>query len=245
MSNVLKINDKVSFNKFFLSPVSRISDSAVLVADSSKLKCLSCTSDNSIIFYVEYEVESDIEDEMNLNCSDIKKLIKALDNINSRDITFQVDRNNIAYKDSNIRFKYHLLEDDIIKVPKINLSKLDDMEIYSNFSLGEDKVKELIKASVFSSDSNKLYLSSNEDGVHAELTDKTRNNIDTITIKISDSYDGESIKELPLNFEIFRIMGSSSFDEIKVKINNKIGLVIFELEGNYNKMKYIMSSLIK
>ena len=245
MSNVLKIKDKISFNKFFLTPISRISESAVLVADSSKLKCLSCTSDNSIIFYIENDIESDIEEEIRLNCSDIKKLIKALDNIDSREVEFTIDGNNISYKDSKIRFKYHLLEDDIIKVPKINLSKLDDTAIYTNFSLGEDTIKELIKASVFSSDSNKLYLSSNEEGVYGELTDKTRNNIDTITIKIAESYEGESIKEIPLNFEIFRIICSSSFDEIKVKINNKIGLVIFELESNYNKMKYIMSSLIK
>ena len=74
--------------------------------------------------------------------------------------------------------------------------------------------------------------------------DKTRNNIDTITLRISDSYDGDSVDSLPFSFEIFRLMEISNKD-ILVKINVKLGLVIFEILDNYNKMLYVMSSLIK
>ena len=118
------------------------------------------------------------------------------------------------------------------------------MNVNTSFILKNDQIKELIKGSVFSSDSNKIYVSTDSEGVYAELTDKTRNNIDTITLRISDSYDGDSIDSLPFSFEIFRLMEISNKD-ILVKINVKLGLVIFEILDNYNKMLYVMSSLIK
>lgn len=246
MSKMLKIKSKVDFVKNFLSPISKISDASILELNDSKLKCLTCTSDNSIIYYVEFSIETDIEKCISLNCPDIKKLIKAIDTIKiSNDLIFQVEENNLSYKDSNIRFKYHLQEDGIIKKPKLNLEKLNVTEFHSSFSLKSEDVRELIRGSVFSTDSNKAYISSDDEGVYAELTDKTRNNIDTITIKISDNVVGESIINLPLNFEIFRIMDISSIQDINVKINNKIGLVLFDFRNNYNKTMYIMSSLIK
>jgi hypothetical protein len=245
MSKAIKIKSKIDFVKNFLSPICKISDSAILELSESKLKCLTCTSDNSIIYYVEFPIETEISNVLFLNCPDIKKLIKALDTVKKSEVIFEIENNNLSYKDASVRFKYHLQEDGIIKKPKLNLEKLNITDFYSHFSLKSDDIKELIRGSVFSTDSNKAYIFSDEEGVYAELTDKTRNNIDTITIKIADSINGESLTQLPLNFEIFRIMDISSIQDIKVKINNKIGLVLFDFENNYNKTMYIMSSLIK
>lgn len=246
MSKTIKIKNKVDFVKYFLSPISKISDASVLELSESKLKCLTCTSDNSVIYYVEFPVETNSEDIVFLNCPDIKKLIKALDVIKSNtDISFEIENNNLSYNQNKVKFKYHLQEDGIIKRPKLVLSKLNDTEFHSSFILTSESIKELLKGSVFSTDSNKAYISSDEEGVYAELTDKTRNNIDTISIKISDTLKGESILTLPLNFEIFRLMDINSISDINVKINNKIGLVLFEFQNNYNKTMYIMSSLIK
>jgi hypothetical protein len=119
------------------------------------------------------------------------------------------------------------------------------MEVDSSFIINKDSLKELIRGSVFSSDSNKFYLNSESDGIFAELTDKTRNNIDSITMKISDSFVGNSFESLPLNFEIFRIMEIGDSTDINVKINTKLGIVLFEVCNNYSKTLYIMSSLIK
>jgi hypothetical protein len=246
MSKTIKIKNKSHFIKNFLSPISKIADASILEIKEGKLSCLTCTSDNSIIYHVEYPIDVDFEDNQTLNCPDIKKFIKALDTIKSdENISFDLDNNNLSYKDKTLRFKYHLQEDGIIKKPKLSLQKLNETEFHSSFVLENDLIRELIKGSVFSSDSNKIYISGNKEGVDAELTDKTRNNIDTITLKICDSLEGDEFDSLSLNFEIFRIMDVSASKEIKVKINNKKGLVLFELKNNYNKMTYLMSSLIK
>jgi hypothetical protein len=246
MSKTIKIKNKANFIKNFLSPISKIGDASVLELKNDKLTCLTCTSDNSIIYYVECDVYGEFDNNEVLNCPDIKKLIKAIDTIQSdSEISFEIEENNLSYKSNNLRFKYHLQEDGIIKKPKLNLQKLNDTEFNSSFTLKKDLIKELIKGSVFSSDSNKIYFFGDKEGVYAELTDKTRNNIDTITLKVCDVLNGDNVDSLPLNFEIFRIIDVSSVDEIKVQINNKLGLVLFELQNNYNKMTYIMSSLTK
>lgn len=246
MSKILKIKNKTNFIKNFLSPISKIGDASILEIKNDKLTCLTCTSDNSIICYVEYPVYGEFDNNEVLNCPDIKKLIKAIDTIQSdEDISFAIEENNLSYKSDNLRFKYHLQEDGIIKKPKLNLQKLNDTEFNSSFTLKKELVRELIRGSVFSSDSNKIYFVGDKNGVYAELTDKTRNNIDTITLKACDVLNGDNIESLPLNFEIFRIIDTSNVDEIKVQVNNKLGLVLFELQNNYNKMAYVMSSLTK
>jgi len=246
MSKTIKIKNKTDFVKNFLSPVSKMSDSAILEVSENTLSSLTCVADNSVILYIDFPIETDFSESLHLNCPDIKKLIKAIDTVKEgTELVFLLENNNLSYKDSNIRFKYHLLEDDIIKKPKLKLDKLKQTEFNVSFSITGSDIKELIKGSVFSSDSNKTYFSINEEGVFAELTDKTRNNIDTITLKICESYQGDKIEHFPINFEIFRIMESTQNKNINVKINNKLGLVIFDFESNYNKMTYIVPSLIK
>lgn len=245
MSKVLKIKNKTDFVRNFLQPISKISDASVLEVSGKELTCLTCTADNSVILSIQCSIEDEFSENQVLNCPDIKKLIKAIDTIKEDDIEFHLENNNLSYKGKSLRFKYHLQEDGIIKKPKLNLKKLEETDFHSSFVLEHDKIKELIKGSVFSSDSNKIYITGTNEGVFAELTDKTRNNIDSITLQISDKLEGDNINSLPLSFEIFRIMDTSGTKNILVKSNNKLGVVIFQIASNYNKLTYIMSSLTK
>ena len=61
--------------KSFLSPISKISDACILEIKGGKLSCLTCTSDNSIIFHIEYSIDGEFENNEVLNCPDVKKLI--------------------------------------------------------------------------------------------------------------------------------------------------------------------------
>jgi DNA polymerase III sliding clamp (beta) subunit (PCNA family) len=245
MSKTIKIKNKSAFIKNFLLPISKVSDSVVLDVSDNNISCLTCTSDNSVILHSSFPVELDFEDGEILNCPDIKKLIRAVDATNSGDeVSFELQNNNLSYKDKTIRFKYHLLEDGIIKKPKLSLQKLQSTEFDVEFEIVNAAIKDMMRGAVFSSDSNKIYISANKDGVYGELTDKSINNIDSIILRISDSYKGEGIENTPFNFDIFRLMEISSND-ILVKINKKLGVAMFEIPSNYNKMFYIASSLIK
>jgi hypothetical protein len=247
---ILTLKDKKEFIKNFLYPISKISESAILDISKDTLSSTIATANNSVILNITNSIFTDglledVQEVISLNCPDIKKLIKAVELAKDGDLSFFIENNNLKYENKEIRFKYHLLDDGIIKKPKLVLSKVNDMEFNSSFFIGRNDIRELLKCSIFSVDSNKAYISSEEGCVFAELTDKTRNNIDTITVKLSDEMKGDDISNFALDFEIFRIIDSPNVKDILIKINTKIGVAMFEINNNYNKMIYIMSSLIK
>jgi len=234
------------FKKLFLEQIGKISDSAVLTIDHNTVNCLTCTPDNSVILSISYPVEQ-VENVPNftLNVGDIKKLIRAIDCIEKDNATFKIHNNNLSYSDKNIPFKYHLLENGIISQPKINLDKLCKLEFDSTFLLQDKTLNELIKASTFSTDSNKIYLTSEDNVLKGNLTDKTRFNIDNFETIISNKFEGTKIQNLCLNFEVFRIISTCKYNELKCQISSKLGVVLFSFQNNIITTKYIVSALTK
>ena len=241
----LSINNQL-FKKLFLEQIGKISDSAVVTLSDSKLRCLTCTPDNTVILSIEFTVDQNIQiAPTTLNIGDIKKLIRAIDCIDKDKVTFQLHNNNLTYKDKNIQFKYHLLENGIIPQPKINIEKLNKLEFDSTFVLQDRTLNDIIKASTFSTDSNKIYLTSENNILKGNLTDMTRYNIDSFETIISDNFEGSKIQNLCLNFEVFRILSTGKFNELKCQISSKLGVVLFSFENNIITTKYIVSALTK
>lgn len=241
----ISVNSQL-FKKLFLDQISKISDSAVITISEDKAKCLVCTPDNSVILSIEFPVEvKDSTISQVLNVGDIKKLIRAVDCIEKDTATFKLHNNNLSYKDNSIQFKFHFLENGIIPQPKINLDKLQSLQFDSTFIIKDKALNELIKASTFSSDTNKIYLSTENGKLKGNLTDKTRYNIDSFETLISDSFEGNDIQDLCLNFEVFRIISSGKFNELKCQISSKLGVVLFSFQNNIITTKYIVSALTK
>lgn len=233
------------FKKLFLEQISKISDSAIITLTSDKASCIACTPDNSVIISVTIPIESNNLINATLNVGDIKKLIRAVDCIDKDKSTFKIFNNNLSYADNNIQFKFHLLENGIISQPKINVEKLDKIQFDSLFSLQDKSINELIKASTFSTDSNKIYLTSTDNILKGNLTDKTRFNIDNFETIVSNNFEGSKIDSLCLNFEVFRILSTSKFNELKCQISSKLGVVLFSFQNNIITTKYIVSALTK
>jgi len=234
------------FKRNFLEQIGKISDSAVIKAGSNFISCVTCSPDSSIILATQLNIKTeDCVDTLTLNVGDIKKLIRAFDCIDEEDIVFNIKNNNINYSDNNIQFKYHLFEDGIITQPKINVQKLEDLEFDCTFTVTDRALNDLIKGSTFSSDSNKIYITSTGNLLKGNLTDKTKFNIDCFEINVSDNFQGKEIKDLCLNFEIFRTLSSSKFNTLSCKISSKLGVILFVFENNTVKSKYIVSALTK
>lgn len=241
----ISVNSQL-FKRLFLDQISKISDSAVIKLAGNKAKCITCTPDNSVILSIEFSIKTNnSETESTLNVGDIKKLIRAVDCIETDNATFKISNNNLSYKDNGIQFKYHFLENGIIPQPKINLEKLQSLEFDSSFVLKDKSLIELIKASTFSSDSNKIYLTTDEGKLKGNLTDKTRYNIDNFETIVSDNFKGKDIEDLCLNFEVFRIISSGKFNELNCQISSKLGVVLFSFQNNIITTKYIVSALTK
>lgn len=234
------------FKKLFLEQISKISDNAVLTVEDSALNCLCSSADNSIILSSRLTVKTDSNTpSQKINVGDLKKLIRAFDCVEKETVKFDIKNNNITYADNEIQFKYHLLEDGIINIPKINLQKLETLDFDAFFTITDKTFNDLIKGSTFSTDSNKLYLTSQGPCLKGNLTDKTRHNIDSFEVNISKDFTGAPLENLCINFETVRILSTLKVNSINCKVSSKLGVVLFNFENNILKTTYIVSSLTK
>ena len=239
----LLISDKDKFVNNFLSPLSRVVDSAVINIDKGKITTLIATSDNTIIVSSTFN-DTNIDIKKTLNIPDLKKLNRVISCIEPSAFELDVSSNFIGYTSNTIRFKYHLYDDNIISSPKVNIDKINALEFDGKFTLLQNTILSLIKGSTITTESNKIYLSVKNGSVFGELTDKTRPNIDSYGIEISNNYDGTQFAvPIPLNFEIFRIISSMKFKDIQFNLITKMGVGVLDLNQENTSFKFIISAL--
>jgi hypothetical protein len=186
------------------------------------------------------DVETEgIEDNVNLSFADIKKLIKVLDCLSVNTLDLVLNKNNVEYNDKGTKFRFHLINDNIVKSPNYNIDKINALQFDVDFKLNTTTHSHLIKSSTFITDSNKIYISTEDGCVLAELTDKSKNNIDSYSVKISDFYGGTSIdKPISFNFDLFRNISYLKTTDAVVRLNTKMGFIAFDIEDDKYKLKY-------
>jgi len=241
---ILTIPNREDFLNNFLTPLSRVADSAVLKLGADNISAIITTSDNTLVVHATYNnILSGVE--KNLNIPDLKKFCRVLSCIEEQGCALDISTNYIGFESSTVRFKYYLYEDNIIKTPKqINLEKLKELPFDGTFSIPFTSVVSLIKGSSIATETNKIYLSFKDADVYGELTDKTRANTDSYGLKISSDYKGEPVNVLmPLNFELFRIISCMKYKVLTANIASKRGLLTLDTGTETINMKFIVSAL--
>lgn len=240
----INVPDRKLFLNGFLAPLSKINDSCVINVADDGFSSVVTTTDASVILHSAYNCDVSIDNILKLNISDIKKIIKAIECIQSDSFTLSVDKNNISYSGEEIKFKYHLLEDGIIIPPKVDVNKIASLNFPVKFNIQYKSLIDLLKGSTFTTESNKLYLYSQNGKIYGDLTDRARQNVDSISLPLGE-YTGEPLDYLCLNFELIRIISSVRVKQLECKINPKIGVILFQLLDGSVKTRYIASSLVK
>ena len=238
------IPNKKLFISSFLQPVSKISDSCVICVKNDGLTCTVCTSDSSIVLNTQYKINLTVDSPICLNIADIKKVIKAFECVSGDSFTFKVDKNNICYSGQEVNFKYHLFENGIINQPKMNIEKLDCIDFPITFVIQYKTFIELLRGSTFATESNKLYLYSKDNKVYGDLTDRARHNVDNFSLPLAE-YTGPTLTDICLNFETIRIISGVRVKQLECKINPKLGVILFQINDDTIKTKYIAYSLVK
>jgi hypothetical protein len=98
----------------------------------------------------------------------------------SDDITLILNNNNLEYRGNKIKFKYHLYEDGLIAKTKMSLEKIKSISYDIEFNVSKNFIKNLLKTNSAFSDSNKLYIYTNDGQLYWSLQDKTSSNSDFI-----------------------------------------------------------------
>jgi hypothetical protein len=241
----LSFKNKNSFCNNFLSPISRLSDLAILTAKNNEIISLNKTADNNSILYAKCsDATLDNDQQVSLNIPDVKKFIKAFDCIEDQNIELTVNSNNIEYKSPKIKFKYHLLEDGIIAPVGLSLSKIQSFEFDVEFTIDIVTFQNLLKCSTFNN-SEKIYFYSENGEIHCELTDKSKHNVDSFTTVLAETYQGNALsKPMPFLFDVVRSISTLRSSQLQFKINSSKGILCVEVEEPGYYLKYITTAKV-
>ena len=239
--------DKKDFTDNFLNVIGKAVDIVSIKANKNGLHAICNKPDSSIILLGKYNYNLDIAEELSLNLGDIKKLLRVLDCVNDETISFTINSNHLSYKSTSIQFKYHFLDDSI--VPKVTLKK-EKIETLKNdtfFDIDSKKLEEVLKASSFTTDTNKIYIYGQPDGVYCELGDKEKSNTDSVSMKLADTIEGNPLNQvIPFNLDIFRMFSGIKFTNARVGINNAYKIMSFFIKPTDNtEFTFVISGLVK
>ena len=238
---------KKDFADNFLSIIGKAVDIASIKLTKDGLYTICNKPDTSIILLAKYNKAFEAEQEITLNVGDVKKLLRVLDCVEEDELVFKIESNHLYYKTDKLQFKYHFLDDSV--VPKASLKK-DKIEALTNdtfFDINTKKLQEILRASSFTTDTNKIYLYGQPDGVYCELGDKEKSNTDSINLKVSDTVEGAPFTQsIPFNLDIFRILTGVKFDNARVGINLKFKVMSFYIKPTEEtEFTFIISGLVK
>jgi hypothetical protein len=239
----LKIDSKKDFISNVLNPISYLNDKTILKIEKNKISSITAANDATLILYSETQADCDFD--KNINVPDIKKFTRVLETVDSDTISLDITNNSVKYNSDNFKFTFHLLEDGIIKSPTINVSKINALKFDTVFKVSENRLSSLFKGSSFTTETNKLYIYTENNKIYGELGDKNRHNSDNFQCVIADSYEGIALsKVIPINFDTFRLINFNKCENIEFAINTAFGVIKTTLVKDKTKLTYIISALI-
>tara|TARA_R100001082_G_scaffold60324_1_gene33527 strand:- start:1086 stop:1811 length:726 start_codon:yes stop_codon:yes gene_type:complete len=234
----LEVANKSEFLKL-LDAISKINDSGVILdIKEDRISSLVASIDNTLILCSEYKADVGFTD--TINVPDVKKLRNVLDTIEDSSISLEINANNLQYKGTGVKFKYHLFEEGFITKPSINLDKINSFKFDVEFKLNKNTLQRLFKGSTFASETNKIYFYTENGNLMAELTDRARHNTDNFTLSLGET--DIDLKPIPVNLDNIRLLSIIN-EEFNVRVNTEYGVVVFDIEDKDIKLKYIISAL--
>lgn len=250
MSNKLLPIPKTSLEKL-LKPINRLTESCVLKTSKNVLYSVCTSPDNSVILYAICKLPLEIEDSK-LNLINIKKLMTGLDCLgDDGEFSIEIQKNNIKCKSKNdesgenTHVIYHLVDDGIIKEAPVKIESISTLTFDTEFEISLPKIRQIMSAYSFASEVAKIYFSTKNGKVYAEIDDKTVQNVDNVSLMLSPEYTGLDIDPISIKIEVFKSLVSSKYP-VKVKINDKLKVFVFTTKEDENvELKYIVSALVK
>jgi hypothetical protein len=242
-----------SFLEKLLRPVNRLTESCVLNVKEESLYSICSSTDSTVILYAKAKLPVSIDTPVRLNLISIKKLLSGLECLGDNG-EFSIENEGNYIKCQNIDhdskektfFKYHLVDDSVVKEAPVNINKIASLKFDTEFTISTSKIKQLMAGYAFASDLTKIYFSSRDSNIIAEINDKTLQNVDHINLVVSSSFTGDPIEDpIALSMEIFKNLAHCKSD-IRVRLNTQYKVFIFQnTEEESVELKYIISALVK
>lgn len=239
-----KVDDELLSN--FITPLNSITDKALIKIDKNKIKTVVISIDPSVILIASTNVDTNITEETKLGIGNVKKLKTLLNYIDTQnESSVYIKNNKLTYKSDDIRFSYHLMDENLIKDKNI-VKAILDLEPTTSFTLTYDKIRAILKTKSLSPATSenrieKIYFKFTDGKVYVEFTDKTLQNCDTIEIIGADNFVGETnVIGVSLPFQIIAYISQLKKDFF-VNYNSDKGIFKFEYKDSKSEILYIIS----
>ena len=250
MSEILEVPKK--YLEKILKPVSRLTDSCVLNFQDDNVFTVCSSPDNFVVLYAKLKLPYIVKNAVKLNLISAKRFLTGL-NCLGDDGKFEIKISEnamicqlVSEEGEKTHFKYHLVDDNIIKKCPMKAEKIMALSFDTDFVLSSTKIKQILQAFSFSSESVKIYFYEEDGTIYTEIDDKTKPNNDSIKIPITKTWNGEKITEnFITNLDIFKNLMATKND-VSVKINNQYKVAVFDSNEEESVfLKYVISSLVK
>lgn len=246
----LLINKKVFCD--FLYSVIKFTDKGTLSFEKDNINILTYISDNvqTIIFHNKINQKNSIESPLKLSFPSFKRLYQLFQNIPDNEVKLNYNNKSISYISSSYSFNYNLISETFLEKNILNLEKINSIPFNTSFKINKTFIDEIIKLSsslselITSKDADKIYISSNNNKLIFNITDKTNSSIDSVN-RIIETSNIKSFDELILNMQIFRILSLLNVDIFDVNINTDKSIIIFESDTLDSLLKVVVSSKLK
>lgn len=230
----------------FLQPLRKISNLVTINCTGNKIWALLSSDDDTMIGYTEKICSEGTElVDCKINICDINKLLHLISLTIGKFIDLQVIDNYLQYSSGSVQFKLYMFDDLHIKTPTVSVEKIVNFSYDTYFSVDKQKFAEASKMAVYSSDVDKVYISTEDKaGVYFNFTDKARHNTDSIKILVSDKVGGTYMdKAAPIN--ISNLLKLANSNNCTIKIKHSPCIVMFDNSADDHKLLYIITSLIQ
>ena len=183
----------------FISSILNVDRSGVsLKFYNDFIEALVLSEDNSsVILYTKLnilEISGMETDELVIHVKDLTKMQKLLDMNNGETFTFSIRDNHIYFENDMVKGAKFMLADRPSKTvnARVNVQWFNSFETTSRMKISKPVVKSIIQCSSFTSDdANKVYVYQDGNKVVAEINDRTKNNLDNMSIYIGEIEDGQ------------------------------------------------------
>jgi hypothetical protein len=243
--NTIDLKEKI------LKPLNRIVEDCILNISENKISSISTIDSGGIIIFVSRTIPASVSEPVDLNIKNINKLVSVLNCVTDKNVDMIIESNHIKYDSAGFKFKFHLTEDGVITKPKIKREKLENISYNTSANISINEFYSILKSSSFlNGDSVRLYFytkSASEDrGVYCDITNKNIANSDSITVKISDDFDGDPITgDLICDVEHIRKLAVTKNSTLRMAFDSKVGYTIFDIIEENGTIRYVMPTLSK
>lgn len=221
--------------------IKSISVPTILDVKKDEMNTIVSNADRSI--YLWANMKGDFGVDVTLNLPSVSKLSELMSIVGTNEIPFNLKKNKLEYRGSNVRFDYHLHDDGILTKSKIKKEKIEQMDFKHSFEVDKKFFDSLLKTSNLFKDSNKIYISTDGNDLVWSLDDKNRMNIDKYSI-VYGEVDFSMSEPFIMCVDNCRLIDFMGNEKIKFELTENFNACKITVCKESTTLRYVFSSYI-